>query len=424
MSTTRLAMAARAAVLAGGLAAGGVQGAVSEAEFEQMKAQMATLMQRVTALEQENAELRESTASAVSELKLTRAPVAAPSRSADHWSDRIRLSGDFRYRYEEIDVQARDVRSRHRLRARAGFVAQLPNAVEVGLRIAAGNEAPPSGNTTLGSGGSSKDLFLDQAYATWRPFDGAYLTGGKMKNNFYRPQGSGLLWDSDYTPEGIALGWSGGSVFVNAAAIALESDSNRANRTFYYGVQSGFSLDLGEDLALTAGAGYLDIPVQGETVFFGDSDDFYGNSFGCNGDGRCTYDNDYEELELFSDFTWRGLAQPLAVYAHYVQNLAADDYDTGWLAGARLGKADAAGSWDLGYQYERVEADAVLGLLRDSNVAGGGADIRGHKLFGHYAIDKQWHLGVSVYVDNESGENALGSGRDFDRVVLDTLFKY
>ena len=424
MSKTRVATAAWAAVLASTVAAGGARAAVSEAEFEQMKAQMTALMQRVTALEQENAELRESTASAVSELRLERAPVAAPSRPADHWSDRIRFSGDFRYRYEEIDVAARDVRSRHRLRARAGFVAQLPNAVEVGLRIAAGNESPSSGNTTLGSGGSSKDLFLDQAYATWKPFDGAYLSGGKMKNNFYRPQGSGLLWDSDYTPEGIALGWSGSGLFLNAAAIALESDSNRANRTFYYGVQSGFTIGLGEDLGLTAGAGYLDIPVQGETVFFGDRDDFSGNSFSCDGDGRCTYNTDFEELELFSELTWRGLPRPLAVYAHYVQNLDADEHDTGWIAGTRLGKAGGAGSWDLGYQYERVEADAVLGLLRDSNVAGGGADIRGHKLFGTYAIDKQWHMGVTVFVDNESGENAFGTGRDYDRVVLDTLFKY
>jgi len=422
MSRTKFAATALATIAA--VAAGSAGASVSEAEFEQLKAQMAALMQRVSALEQENAELRESTATAVSELKLTQSTAVAPARAAAHWTESMRFSGDFRYRYEEIDVSSRDVRNRHRLRARAGFVAQLPNAVEVGLRIAAGNESPVSGNTTLGSGGTSKELFLDQAYATWQPFDGAYLSGGKMKNNFYRPQSSGLLWDSDYTPEGIALGWSGNGVFLNAAAIGLESDSNRANHTFYYGVQSGFTVTLGEGLALTAGAGYIDIPVQGETVFFGDSDDFYGNTFSCTSSASCTYNNDYEEVEFFSDLTWQGMAQPLAVYAHYVQNLEADQYDTGWLAGARLGKASGAGSWDLGYQYERVEADAVFGLLRDSNMGGGGADIRGHKLFGTYAIDKQWHMGLTVFVNNESGENASGSVRDYDRVIVDTLFKY
>ncbi len=424
MNKTGQAASALAAVVAGSLLAGSAQAAVSEAEFEQLKTQMNALMQRVTQLEQENAELRENTASAVSELKLIRAPAAAPSRPAGHWTDTVSFSGDFRYRYEEIDIAARDVRTRHRLRARAGITATLPNEVEVGLRLAAGNESPISGNTTLGGGATSKDLYLDQAYATWRPFDGAYLTGGKMKNNFYRPQGTGLVWDSDYTPEGIALGWSGNGVFINAAAIALESDSNRANNTFYYGLQTGFTVDLTDQLALTSGAGYIDIPVRGKTVFYGDSDEFFGNSFSCAENGSCTYSNNFEELEVFSDLTWRGMAMPLAVYAHYVQNLDADDFDKGWLAGLRLGKADAAGSWDLGYHYERTEADAVFGLLRDSDFAGGGTDVRGHRLFGNYAIAKQWHMGVTVYLDNESGENATGTGRGYDRVMLDTQFKY
>src|SRR5690606_24642662 len=115
MSTTKRAAAGWAAVLMGAVATGSAEAAVSEAEFEQLKAQMSTLMQRVSALEKENAELRANTARAVSEIQLTRAPVAAPARPTDHWTDRMRFSGDFRYRYEEIDIAARDVRSRHRL---------------------------------------------------------------------------------------------------------------------------------------------------------------------------------------------------------------------------------------------------------------------------------------------------------------------
>ncbi len=396
--------------------------AVDQAEFEQMKSQMANLLQRVAALEAENSQLREAvddTAPAGEQVL-----AAGTGRAKEHWSDSLRISGDFRYRYEEIDIARRDVRSRHRLRARAGFVAQLPQDLEVGLRIAAGNPAPPSGNTTLGGGGSSKDLFLDRAWATWRPFEGAYLTGGKMQNTFYQPGGSALLWDSDYTPEGIAFGWSSERLFLNAAAIALESDSNRANHTFYYGVQGGFRARLGDALTLAAGAGYIDLPVQGKTVFYGNSDAFYGNSFTCDTGDSCTYSHDFEELEVFSSLSYTGFEQPLEMFAHLVRNLDADEHDTGWIAGTRLGKADTVGTWQLGYQYERVEADAVFGLLRDSNVAGGGADIRGHKLTGTWAMDKQWHLGVSIYVDNESGENGFGAGRDFDRVVLDTLFKY
>lgn len=396
--------------------------AVDEADFEQMQAQMASLLQRVSALEAENAQLREAVADAAPSGEQHVA--STTDRAHGHWSDSLRFTGDFRYRYEEIDIQRRDVRSRHRLRARAGFVAGLSRDLEVGLRIAAGNEAPPSGNTTLGNGGSSKDLFLDRAWATWRPFQGAYLTAGKMQNTFYRPGGSGLLWDSDFNPEGIAFGWSSDQLFANAAAIALESDSNRANRTFYYGLQGGFHARLGDAVTLTAGAGYIELPVQGETVFYGNSDDFQGNSFACDTQGECSYRHNFEELELFSALTYTGFRQPLEIFAHQVSNLDADQHDNGWIAGARLGKANAAGTWQIGYQYERVEADAVFGLLRDSNVAGGGTDVRGHKLTGTWAMDRQWQLGVSIYVDNESGENAFGVGRDFDRVVLDTKFKY
>tara|TARA_R110000787_G_scaffold56003_2_gene129036 strand:- start:1114 stop:2358 length:1245 start_codon:yes stop_codon:yes gene_type:complete len=396
--------------------------AVDETEFDEMQAQMNNLLRRMAALEAENAQLRE----AVEDAGRTREHMyaAAAKRAQGHWGDSLRINGDFRYRYEEIDIESRDVRSRHRLRARAGFVAQLPRDIEVGLRIAAGNEAPPSGNTTLGGGGSSKELFLDRAWATWRPFEGAYLTGGKMQNTFFRPVSSGLLWDSDYNPEGIAFGWSNDQLFVNVAAIALESDSNRANRTFYYGLQGGLHASLSDTITVAAGAGFIDLPVQGQTVFYGGEDDFYGNSFTCDTGGECTYNHNFEELEVFSSLTYTGFKWPLEVFAHQVSNLDADEHDSGWILGTRLGKATTAGSWQIGYQYERVEADAVFGLLRDSNVAGGGTDVRGHKLTATWAMDRQWQLAASIYVDNESGENTLGADRDFDRVVLDTVFKY
>jgi hypothetical protein len=386
-------------------------------------------MQRVGTLEAENRQLREASETAVSEVQLVRSEVDQARRApaADHWSDTIKLYGNYRYRYEEIDVGARDTRTRHRIRARAGLAAQLSSDLEVGMRIAAGSESPRSGNTTLGRGGTSKDLFLDAAYARWQPFDGGYLVAGKMDNTFYRTQGTGLLWDGDYTPEGIAFGWAGQSLFLNSAAIWLESDSNRSNETTYWGLQGGLKLQPANNLTLTAGAGYVDIPVRGESVFFGDPDDFFGNSFTCTdpvaGEG-CVYLNNYEELELFADLTVAGLPLPVVFFVDYVQNLDADEFDSGWLAGAKLGKTAAAGSWQLAYQYEDVEADATFGLLRDSNVGGGGTDISGHKFTGKYAVAKQWTLGVTWYLNNESGENATGRGTDLDRIVFDSVFKY
>ncbi len=47
---------------------------------------------------------------------------------------------DFRYRYEEIDVEDIDTRERNRIRARAALIAALPNDVEIGLGIATGGD--------------------------------------------------------------------------------------------------------------------------------------------------------------------------------------------------------------------------------------------------------------------------------------------
>ena len=51
---------------------------------------------------------------------------------------------------------------------------------------------------------------------------------------------------------------------------------------------------------------------------------------------------------------------PLSLYGDYVENDDADDLDTGYLAGIKLGKAKKKGSWQLQYQYEDLEADATL----------------------------------------------------------------
>ena len=104
-----------------------------------------------------------------------------------------------------------------------------------------------------------------------------------------------------------------------------------------------------------------------------------------------------------------------------------DEYDTGWLAGLTLGKASSKGAWAIGYQYRDLEADAVLGLLSDSDFAGGGTDGKGHILTGAYCINKQWSLGVTWFLDNEAGEKNLaeqGGAVDYDRIMIDTKFKY
>lgn len=409
--------------VAGALAAVPAGAAVSERDFAQLRAEMGALVDRVEALERENAHLRELVAEEEEDAAAALAP--ARERSLD-WSERIKLSGDFRYRYEEIDVEDLATRDRNRIRARARITARLPGNVEVATEISTGGDNPLSANQTLGDGASRKDLGLNLAYARWRPVDGAYLTAGKMKNPFYRPGDTGMLWDDDYNPEGIGAGWAGDRWFAHGLVSWLESDSVADNKQATWGLQGGIKLDLG-DARLTTGLGYFDIPVAGEAPFFGGPDVFFGNAFDCVDPevrDQCRYRYDYEELEWFAALDFSAFSLPAVLYADAVQNLAADDFDRGWLVGLRLGEAGARGTWELGYQYEDLAADAALGLVTDSNFAAGGTDGRGHKFYGMYALERGVKLGLTWFVNNEFGADRQPRTLTYDRVILDARFKY
>ena len=389
------------------LASGQAQAAVSDDDFTQLKADLSAMGQRLSTVETENANLREAKSS---------------------WADKIKLKGDFRYRYEEIDVEGKDKRTRNRIRARAALIAKVNDDTNVGLGIATGGDDPVSTNQTLGGGGSSKGVKLDLAYFKWDPTDNAYLTAGKMKNPFYKPQKSALLWDSDFNPEGIGAGWKNDNFFTTFTGSWLESDTKKANHQFSWGVQGGVIFALGS-ASLTTGLGYHDLPVKGDATFFGNNDDFFGNSFECianpdpEKDDICVYTINYEELEFFADLGMSAFGMPFNIFANIVQNQDADEYDTGYIVGVKLGKAKGKGTWQVSYQYEDLEKDAVLGLLSDSDFAGGGTDAKGHRLGGAYGIDKGWKVGFTAFIDNEFG-TSTDEPVSYDRLMLDISFKY
>lgn len=416
------------AVTSAVLASSQVHATVSDDDFAQLRADLAAMAQRLNTLEAENANLREISESTVTELDVAQTELAGvvKGNSASSWAERIKVKGDFRYRYEEIDVEGRDKRDRNRIRARAALIASLPSNTEVGLGIATGGDDPVSTNQTLGGGGSTKDVRLDLAYFKWNATENLYLTAGKMKNAFYRPQKNALLWDSDYNPEGIGAGWNSEHFFATFAGNALESDGKHDNQQFIWGLQGGVKIALGS-ASLSAGIGYYDIPIKGETSFYGDDDDFFGNSFDCSDQtdlSSCVYKYDYEEFEVFANLGMNIFDMPLDIFADFVQNQAVDEYDTGYVVGAKLGKASGRGTWQVAYQYQDLEKDALLGLVSDSDFAGGGTDGKGHRLTGAYGLNKQWKLGFTWFIDNEAGEGNLDSPLSYDRFMIDTVFKY
>jgi len=401
----------------------GANAHVSDTEWEEFKKEYGALVERVNALSAENAELKVATASlaivSVEDLEATNAEIAQLKEQniSTSWAENVRWQGDFRLRWEDIDDASKDdERTRARIRARAALIADLPQDVEVGLGIATGGDDPVSTNQTLGGGGSTKDVRLDLAYFKWKPNDW-YLGGGKFKNPHYRTFKSQLIWDGDFRPEGVFGGYQGENFFLTGQYSWIESDSSKDDDEFW-SLQGGTSWG-----PLNASLGYLYIPTEGRTAAF-DSTDCFGNS--CSEipgtEGELEYLYDYEVVNASLDASFELGDLPLAFYGDFIQNQDADDFDTGWILGAKLGKAKKPGSWQLQYQYEDLEADATLGLITDSDFMGGGTDGKGHKLGAAYAVHSKWQLALT-YFDGTKGMD-LGKDVDYKRLMIDTKFKY
>jgi len=395
------------------------QASVSDENFSDLKAKLMSLLSRVEALEVENKVLRESVVVSASPTK----KIIATGKSAS-WTEAVTLKGDFRYRYENIDAERSDTRERNRIRARFAVTTKPAENIEVGIGLASGPDDAVSTNQTLGGGGTTKDIRLDLAYFKWQAKPGFNVIGGKMKNVFYRPAGHGLLWDGDYRPEGFGFTFERANYFIKTAAIFLESDTKKDKNKTAYGFQAGFKGAMG-DSQFVAGAGYFEIDTKNREVFNGDLDDFFGNTFSCidsNVLTGCTYNNNYEELELFAELTTTIAETPVALFLDLVQNQDASDLDTAWAAGLKFGKASAPKTWELSYTYQDIEADAVLGLITDSDFAGGGTDSKGHMFKGTWAINKKWKIGF-IFFDNQRNLD-VGVEEGYKRIMLDTAYKF
>jgi len=292
--------------------------------------------------------------------------------------------------------------------------------VKVGIGLASGNEDPTSTNQTLGGGGSHKPVSLDLAYFEWTGLADTKIKGGKFKNELYRPgdNQNALLWDSDWRPEGTTFNYNNGTLFVVGLGSWLESDSNKQQQLFAYGIQGGVNLPVGDAITLTTGAGYYNIDSAGKKAFYPD-DDFFGNSFD---PVTQTYLYSYYELEAFGQLAFSIFDRPTIIFADYVYNLDPEDDNTAYSLGFKYGLAKAKGTWELGYAYRRIEADGLLGLLSDSDFGIGGADAKGSVFTGAYAFHDNWNFSTTYYLVKH-GLDAAAS-EDVNRLQLDLNFKF
>ena len=390
------------------------------AEQQRMLLQMQQKLEQLEAKQSAQDErIEEQVAKVVDEKKVGAVPDSLK------WAEKVKISGDLRYRYEMIDEEGLDNRNRNRIRARLGITGQVTDDIEVGLRLATSEPFssdkgdPISTNQTLDDAFSKKSIWLDLAYFEWNPHGGGLnILGGKMETPFYRVGGNQLIFDSDLTPEGMAVQYKGplgdsGEFFINGGGFWVNEVGGGAD-TSLWGMQGGLNHTFGDKSVLTGGASfycYGNIAGSGPLIGTG----FQGNS---NAGGR--YLSDYDIAEVFAEYAFDVGQRPVAVFADFARNTsAATSQDTGWLIGGKLGKLKDPGTWELSYDYRDIEADAVLGAFNDSDFIGGGTNGKGHRFGLGYQITKNVQGALTYFLDEKSADE-----HDYSRLQADLIFKF
>ena len=347
----------------------------------------------------------------------------AVAADSNGWWDSVKMKGDLRYRHEMIDVEGKDPRNRHRIRARVGIFGKVSDYTKVGIQMATGSDDPVSTNQTLDGAFSTKDFRLDLAYmeTTHERLPGLKLTAGKFKNPFFKPGSSELIWDSDWNPEGGVLTYDGKfeDVSVKLIGSGLWIDERSSGDDSWMGAAQGMvRFHMNEKKSSIAlGGGYFNYANTKGFATFWDDEDAFGNSVDTAGN----YMNDYDLIEVFGEFTHHFDDIPVTVMADFVTNTAADSLETGWLVGMHLGKVKKPGSWALRYIYREIKKDAAVGLFADSDFRGGGTDARGHEMGGSLQLADNTTFNVS-YFANTIGLAA--AEEDFGRLQVDVQLKF
>ncbi|MCB2231709.1 putative porin [bacterium] len=356
--------------------------------------------------------------------------LAAGNAHAANWWETIKFKGDLRYRHEMLDTDDSDARHRHRIRARLGVSGEVSEFTKVGFQLASGSSDPVSTNQTLDDAFSTKSIGIDLAYfETKHPrLPGVTLTAGKFHNPFFKPGSSELLWDSDMNPEGATLDWTRDfeNISVTLIGAGLWIDERSSGDDSWMGAGEGvlrFHLPEKKGSIAVGGGYYNYVNIMGYEPFY--DEDSFGNTTAefVNGDDTTMgYATEFELIEGFVEFNHQLGEYPLTIMGDFVSNTAADSLNTGWLIGFALGKAKDPGSWEVRYNYRRIEADAVFGLFADSDFRGGGSDARGHELGGALQLAKNTTFGVTYFI-NEIGLE-MDSPSDFNRLQVDLQLKF
>jgi len=342
-------------------------------------------------------------------------PKTAASEPALHSDDRIKFSGDARYRVENgsLDGVHND---RQRVRARIGAVANINEQLSTAFRLSTGEGDPRSAHLTFSGGYSRRSVGVDLAYLKWQVVPELAVAAGKVVYPNWQPAQSVFI-GGDFNPEGWSASYHGASGWFSSAHnfwLQTRGDSGDSRQS---GLQVGFASNNAAAASFTMAGAYTDFSnVRGEKPFL-DGLNPYGNSLDATG----ALAQDFNIGELASELRLQGYPGSLTFFTHLARNTSASDDDTAYSAGISV-SGSRFKHWRVGYQYARIEKDALFGQLMDGDFGGGSTDSRGHAFRLGYRSEARWSSSLS-YLRNQVGISSAAP-RPFDLIQLDIDFIY
>jgi hypothetical protein len=376
------------------------------------------------------------------------------------WVDSLKFGGDLRMRYDMIrpDSEMISNRDRARFRLRFGAVAVLQDDFEVGFRVASttgtgGDEEgdPISTNETFHNNGSRKPIGIDLAYVKWSPLeidglDDAF-TIGKMNNPF---SFSEMVFDGDYTPEGLAQDFSlklneQHELDFGLGEFILDELSSSGRDPWMFIGELRLGSEWTEHISSVLGLGTLHIVHPESLVNSAVPNIGRGNTRDASTalvhdfnvlivDGGVTY-----QLESFPLYSGHF---PITLGGEYIHNFGAsgDNYAFGF--GPTFGKSGKKGHWEISYKYKYLGADAIYEELVDSDNAGyyhaappgespsrfpgvfSGTNIRGHVIRMSYTPFDSLTLYGAIWVNELIEEFPPDSEDSGVRFIFDAVWKF
>ncbi|MFP4086164.1 MAG: putative porin [Desulfobacteraceae bacterium] len=338
------------------------------------------------------------------------------------WVDRITFKGDFRLRYQYEDKKKSDgekfTRNRGRYRWRFGAVADVTEDKkwQVGFGLASGSGDPRSTNQTFQKDFETPDARIDYAYAQYAPVKQVKAIAGQFKNPLYKTKD--LLWDGDVRPQGVAVpievkANDRFAFFLNPGLFVLDHLKSQETNAWMFALQPGIKVKPGGGSYVKfAGTWYYNQDVKGTHFKY---------SSGTNttdADGNLIYDYSSIAFDGEFGFNFSSYIQKLVFFGQFIKS-DADDDSTGWLAGFKFGRSiKKLGDWEFKYNYRRLEKDAWLDCLPDSDFHGGDTNVDGHEVEFKLGLAKHLSLAMDYYhtqkINHEPGEGEPENVFQFD----------